>query len=480
MVYSCVDRLETDDAPWLSERAQRMLWWTLVAFAAVDWIHPQLALTQEWWSVLLILWIAPWQRETRAASAPAVGIMWISSLLLFAWLASRAERAIQQSVSGWMIFGSPLLSCVWQASVAAFVTCLVTVIPLRRVIGEQATKPIAVIACLPAGHVIPPLMMLAVIGTMRRFELHRERIPGYRRVRNAAYRILKGELNAGLLFMLYTMVWLLTLWFITTWSSQQESSVLGMSISLISTVAFPWMLSALVLAAVATWRSLAMTSHRNVIAENIKTIIRAIILLTLFPAALCGFFFGIPYSGMVISEAMSRSAGPGWSITTSETGREIRISGEVRPGLSDALNDVLEATPGVERLELESPGGSVSEGLALADLVDKYSLDTAVKTYCASACTMVFVAGRERLLHSGAKLGFHRCRSLLWFNAWLYDDMHNAELAGYFRSKGVSKDFADKVISVPNDDAWYPSLDQLFAAGVVTTATPDTDTHASP
>jgi hypothetical protein len=42
-----------------------------------------------------------------------------------------------------------------------------------------------------------------------------------------------------------------------------------------------------------------------------------------------------------------------------------------------------------------------------------------------------------------------------------------------------SPHFANKVISVPNDDAWYPSLDQLFAAGVVTAATPDTNTHAS-
>jgi hypothetical protein len=475
----CAGCLETDPPPWLSERAQRMLWWTLVAFAAVDSIRPQLALTQEWWCVLLILWIVPWQRPTQVVSWLAGAVRWISSLILFAWLVSRAEKAVQESVRGCIIFSSPLLSYAWHATVAAFVTSVVTVIPLRRVVGEEAAKPIALLACLPAGHAIPPLMMLAVIGTLRRFELHREQIPGYRGMRNAAYRVLKGELNAGALFMLYALVWLLTLWFMATWSSQEESSMLRASISLICTVAFPWMLSALVLAAIATWRSLAMTQHRNVIVDNVKTLIRALILLTLFPAALSGFFFGIPYSGMVISEAVSRSAGPGWSITTSDTGREIRISGEIRPGLADVLAEVLEATPGVERLELESPGGNVSEGLALAELVEKYSLNTAVKTYCDSACTLVFVAGRERILAAGGELGFHRCRSLLWFDAWLYDDQHNAELARYFRSKGVSKVFADKVISVPNNDAWYPSLDQLFAAGVVTAATADTDTHSS-
>jgi hypothetical protein len=456
-----------------------MLWWTLVAFAAVDWIRPQLALTQEWWCVLLILWIVPWQRSTQAVSSLAGAITWISSLILFAWLVSRAEKAVQESVRGWIIFGSPLLSYTWHATVAAFVTSLVTVIPLRRIVGEQAVKPIAVLACLPAGYAIPPVMMLAVIGALRRFELHREQIPAYRRVRKAAYRILTGELNAGAVFMLYALVWLLMLWFMTTWSSREESSTLRGAIWLIRTVAFPWVLSALVLAAIATWRSLAMTQHRNVIADNVRTLVRVLILLTLLPTALCGFFFGIPYSGMVISEAVSRSAGPAWFITTSDTGHEIRISGEIRPGLSEALTQVLAAIPGVERLELESPGGSVSEGLAVADLVAKNSLDTVVKTHCDSACTLIFVAGRNRVLEPRGELGFHRCRSVLWFDAFLYDDKHNAELAGYLRSKGVSNAFADKVISVPNDDVWYPSLDQLFAAGVVTAATPDTDANAS-
>ena len=472
MDHSCADCLETDAPPWLSERAQQMLWRTLVAFAAVDWIRPQLALTQEWWCVLLILWIVPWQRSTRVVSSLAGAITWISSLLLFAWLVSRADRAVQESVSGWIIFRSPLLSYAGHATVAAFVTSLVTVVPLRSVVGEQAAKPIAFLACLPAGHAIPPLMMLAVIGTLRRFELHRDQISGYRRVRNAAYRVLKGELNAGALFMLYASVWLLTLWFMTTWSSQGESSMLRASLSLICTVAFPWVLSALVLAAIATWRSLALTQHRNVIAENVKTLVRALILLTLFPAALSGFFFGIPYSGMVISEAVSRSAGPGWSITASDTGHEIRISGEIRPGLSDALKEVLEGAPGVERIVLESPGGSVREGIALAKLVEKYSLDTAVSTYCVSACTLIFVAGSERVVKSGAELGFHRCRSLLWFNAWLYDDEYNTELARYLQSKGVSKAFADKVISVSSGAVWYPSFDQLFAGGVITASSP--------
>ena len=92
--------VEREIAPWLSERAQRQIWWTLVAFAILDWTHPQLALTQEWWCVPLILWIVPWQRSTRVVSSLAGVITWISSLILFAWLVSHAEKAVQESVRG--------------------------------------------------------------------------------------------------------------------------------------------------------------------------------------------------------------------------------------------------------------------------------------------------------------------------------------------------------------------------------------------
>ena len=68
---------------------------------------------------------------------------------------------------------------------------------------------------------------------------------------------------------------------------------------------------------------------------------------------------------------------------------------------------------------------------------------------------------------------------MLWYRAVLFDDEHNVNLARYFRSKGVSQVFADNVISVRSDDMWYPSVDQLLAAGVVTaTGTTDTETQA--
>lgn len=498
--------VERDDSCWLSTRARTAIWWMLVTFAILDWTHPQVALTQEWWCVLLVLWIVPWERLTNAPSAIRRFASWISSIVLFAWLVTRTEHAVRESVSTWLLFRwspeSKLFSYPWHATIAAFVTSLVIVSPLRRLVGEAVAKPTAVLICLPyslglAAHLfslvqkplavgialyavaIPALTMAAVLWFLRLFQPGGDRIAAYRSGGTWGYRILTGQLSScGAVLVLYAGTLALTLWLTTSWVLRGVPLPVRAPGSLLDAFAFPWVLSGLVLSSLALWRRLDHEKPRNVIAENLRTLARGLVLVTLVPALLTGFFLGLPYSAEVISDTVQESGGPAWSVTPSDTGQEIRITGEIGPGLSDALAEVLETTPGVERLALESPGGSVREGRALAELVQKHSLDTAVTTYCDSACTLVFVAGRERVLENGAELGFHRCRSTLWFYALLYDDEHNAEMARYLQSKGISKAFADEVISVSSNNLWYPSTDQLLAAGVTTSAaTPDAETE---
>ena len=60
-------------------------------------------------------------------------------------------------------------------------------------------------------------------------------------------------------------------------------------------------------------------------------------------------------------------------------------------------------------LMLESPGGSVSEGVELGRDVSDHGLRTVTRYECASACALIFLAGRERVLvGSRAKIGFHQ------------------------------------------------------------------------
>jgi len=60
-------------------------------------------------------------------------------------------------------------------------------------------------------------------------------------------------------------------------------------------------------------------------------------------------------------------------------------------------------------LLLESPGGSLSEGIEVGREVSDRGLRTVTRYECASACALIFLAGRERVLvGSRAKIGFHQ------------------------------------------------------------------------
>ena len=77
------------------------------------------------------------------------------------------------------------------------------------------------------------------------------------------------------------------------------------------------------------------------------------------------------------------------------------------------LNEVLDKTKALDCdspwLLLESPGGSLSEGIELGRVVSDHGLRTVTRYECASACALIFLAGRERVLvGSRAKIGFHQ------------------------------------------------------------------------
>jgi hypothetical protein len=98
-----------------------------------------------------------------------------------------------------------------------------------------------------------------------------------------------------------------------------------------------------------------------------------------------------------------------FAITVLRRGTEIEFRGAILPGATRMLAEFLRGPgKGARVLHLISPGGSVVEGLGMAALVRRHRLETYARAgQCDSACTFVFLAGRERHLRSGrAKLGF--------------------------------------------------------------------------
>ena len=148
----------------------------------------------------------------------------------------------------------------------------------------------------------------------------------------------------------------------------------------------------------------------------------------------------------------------------------LRLAGGVGLGSTRALRRMLAEHPGATEIELASPGGLAVEGFGMADALRRSSIATTqVRTLCASACTLLFVEGRERLVAQGAVLGFHRSYSLLgdYGSGW---GPLEERMAQRLRRRGVAETFIQKAFSTPGWELYAPGLDVLVPAGVATGA----------
>jgi hypothetical protein len=83
------------------------------------------------------------------------------------------------------------------------------------------------------------------------------------------------------------------------------------------------------------------------------------------------------------------------------------VQGAIGPGFGQKLSERLAALPDPARIVIESPGGLVNEALVAAQAIDKRKATVVVGGFCASACTIVLMAGRKRLAPLEGVIAFH-------------------------------------------------------------------------
>jgi hypothetical protein len=100
--------------------------------------------------------------------------------------------------------------------------------------------------------------------------------------------------------------------------------------------------------------------------------------------------------------------------------RAILALGPINPGdaprLAAALSLATRDKAGTKELLLDSPGGSVDEALAMAEIMDRAGVRTVVPAgaMCGSACASVlFVSGKYRSIDKGGVLAIHSCYDAL-------------------------------------------------------------------
>lgn len=143
-----------------------------------------------------------------------------------------------------------------------------------------------------------------------------------------------------------------------------------------------------------------------------------------------------------------------------------RVDGDDAARLDDALTEAASRGLSVRRLRLDSPGGSAKGGLLLAQAVLAHGIDTDVPDgrLCASACFIVFAAGRHRTAGPTSVLGVHG--SAEDGEASERTAAIDAALAKVLSDLRVPASVVRRMLSTPPDDVYVLTRSDLGAMGV--------------
>jgi len=174
---------------------------------------------------------------------------------------------------------------------------------------------------------------------------------------------------------------------------------------------------------------------------------------------------GIP----LISEGAKLFVGidntPPHQIRLLRDGTELELAGGMPFGTTDAVRKFLDAAPAVQIIHLNSQGGRMNEAYQLYKTIKERNLSTYTSADCVSACSLAFLAGRERYLGESGRLGFHST-SIGELSGEVAKEL-NDEVRQTLKTHGVTNSFIDRALSTSPKDMWYPSKDELLEAKVI-------------
>ncbi len=148
-------------------------------------------------------------------------------------------------------------------------------------------------------------------------------------------------------------------------------------------------------------------------------------------------------------------------------GTELELSGGMPFGTADAVNQSLDAAPTVQIIHLNSRGGRMNEAYQLYKTIKERNLSTYTSADCVSACSLAFLAGRERYLGESGRLGFHSTSSSVFSGEVAKEFNGNDGVRQTLQTHGVPNSFIDRALSTSPKNMWYPSKDELLEAKVI-------------
>jgi hypothetical protein len=152
------------------------------------------------------------------------------------------------------------------------------------------------------------------------------------------------------------------------------------------------------------------------------------------------------------------------------SGELLEFTGGIKFGVAKELEGFLKAMPEVKTVRLDSMGGRIREAQAMSDLIKARGLSTMVEKQCLSACTIVFLGGKDRIILSDARLGFHQPS---------YRGITSAERSRTIaieeerlQNLGLTRAFAERANTAEPNAMWFPDHAELLREHVATQVLP--------
>jgi hypothetical protein len=159
------------------------------------------------------------------------------------------------------------------------------------------------------------------------------------------------------------------------------------------------------------------------------------------------------------------------------SGGKLMATGTITPGSSQSFAaEVGKRGDYVKTVVLNSPGGSVTEALAMGRLIRESKFATEVESgkYCVSSCPLVFAGGVERRAGDRATIGVHQVAAIhSAANGPPRDEMSvaqniSARCQRYLGDMGVSLQVWVHAMETPHDRLFVFKPDELKSLNMVT------------
>jgi hypothetical protein len=158
-------------------------------------------------------------------------------------------------------------------------------------------------------------------------------------------------------------------------------------------------------------------------------------------------------------------------------GGKLMATGTITPGISEAFAaEVGKRGDYIKTVVLNSPGGSVTDALAMGRLIRERKFATEVESgkYCASSCPLAFAGGVERRAGDKATIGVHQVAAISSVSAAPRDEMDvaqriSARCQRYLGDMGINLQVWVHAMETPHDKLFVFKPDELKSLNIVTT-----------